>query len=104
MFLSYQAWNVMTAVTEATTLEQPGILPVDTTAAAVTVTLATSLCKKGDFVIIKDAAGTADTNNITVATEGAETIDGGNTVTMSTEYGSVGFYSNGSNWFRAWLS
>ena len=50
--------------------------------------------------VVKDESGAAATNNITVDTEGSETIDGAATDTLSTNYGSIGYYSNGTNWFK----
>lgn len=46
---------------------------------------------------VKDESGNAGTNNITVATEGAETIDGAATSVISTDYGHVTLYSNGTS-------
>jgi hypothetical protein len=39
------------------------------------------------------------TGTITVACNGAETIDGGATATLSTQYQSMSIVSNGSNWY-----
>ena len=49
--------------------------------------------------IIKDESGAARTYNITISTEGAETIDGADTVVISNAYGAITLYSNGSNLF-----
>jgi len=68
-------------------------------AGAVTVTLPTAEVRKGRSYTIKDESGAAATNNITVATEGAETIDGSATDVMSENYGAKAYYSDGSNWF-----
>ena len=69
-------------------------------AGVVTVTLPTALVAAGRRYIIKDESGAAAANNITVDTEGAELIDGLATDTINTNYGSMGYYSNSSNWFK----
>ena len=48
---------------------------------------------------IKDEVGGARTNNIVITTEGAETIDGAASVTITSNYGAITLYSNGSNLF-----
>jgi hypothetical protein len=70
-------------------------------AGAVTVTLPlpTAQLRAGRSFTVKDESGAAATNNITVATEGAETADGSATDTISENYGSKAYYSDGSNWF-----
>lgn len=69
-------------------------------AGVVTVTLPTAQVRPGRVYIIKDESGAAATYNITVATEGAETIDGAATDVMATNYGAKHYYSDGSNWFE----
>lgn len=80
------------------------VIGVTSTAAARTITLLTADLARGSSskaysVIVKDESGAAATNNITVDTEGAETIDGANSVTISANYGVLRVYSNGTNWF-----
>jgi hypothetical protein len=53
------------------------------------------------WVVIKDEAGTAAVNNITITPAGLETIDGAASVVINTNYGSRRVYSNGSAWFTA---
>lgn len=65
----------------------------------VTVTLPTAQLRAGRIYTIKDESGAAATNNITVATEGSETIDGSATDTVGEDYGAKAYYSDGSNWF-----
>ena len=64
-----------------------------------TVNIPAAQCNSGRVLIVKDRDGTAATHNITIATGGSETIDGGATHTMSTNRGSVTLISDGSNWF-----
>lgn len=69
-----------------------------TTGRTVTLKDATTL-DSGQTYVIKDEAGTAGTNNITIATTGGQTIDGAATKVINTNYGSMKLYSNGSNWY-----
>jgi len=64
-----------------------------------TVTLQTADCVLNRELVVKDESGGASSANITIATQGAETIDGAATATISTNYGHITVYSNGSNWF-----
>jgi len=68
-------------------------------AGAVTITLPTAEVRKGRVYTVKDESGAAATNNITVDTEGSETIDGSATDVLSDNYGAKTYYSDGSNWF-----
>ena len=67
--------------------------------AAQTVTLPTAVGVTGQQYIIKDETGNAGSDNITVAASGSQTIDGASSKTISTGYGYLKIYSNGSNWF-----
>ena len=68
-------------------------------AGVVTVTLPTAEVRPGRIYTVKDEPGAASTNNITVATDGSETIDGSATKVMATDCEARSFYSDGSNWF-----
>lgn len=75
----------------------------DTTALR-TLTLSASTLSLGStskwfYLEVKDESGGAGTNNITIDTSGAETIDGVNSITISVDYGAAHLYSNGTNWF-----
>jgi len=48
---------------------------------------------------IIDSGGNANTNNITINTDGAETINGSASYTISSDYGKNWHLSNGTNWF-----
>lgn len=63
------------------------------------IDLKTAQCVAGRRIVIKDAGGGAATYNITITTEGAETIDGQATYVITGNYNSVAIYSDGSNWF-----
>lgn len=63
-----------------------------------TVTLPTAVGIGNRIYIIIDETGTANTNNITVATTSSQTINGAATKVINTAYGSLKVYSNGANW------
>ena len=69
------------------------------TGAVTSLTLPTAQTLSGRTIIIKDAGGNAGTNNITIDTEGAQTIDGSATAVISANYDSITLYSDGTNWF-----
>ena len=50
-------------------------------------------------IVVKDESGGAAAFNITIDTEGAETIDGVASVAITADFGSAILYSNGSNLF-----
>jgi len=73
-----------------------------TTAAAFTVTLSSAFIAQGTATlnsvgVISDTGGSAGTNNITIATQGAETINGASTYTISGNYNSVHIKCNGTS-------
>lgn len=65
-----------------------------TAARAVTLPAANAV-PRGTAYIVKDGAGAAATDNITVTA----TIDGGTNKVISTNYGTVRVYSDGTAWF-----
>lgn len=75
------------------------ILAVDDTAAPRTVTLQTADTVAGRVYIIIDESNGAGSNTITVGTEGSELINGSATQAISTNYGYLKVYSDGTNWF-----
>jgi hypothetical protein len=71
-----------------------------TSTAAVTVTLPSVPPGGHKRYIVKDEHGNASVNNITIITTGDDTIDGGSSYTLNTDYGSIMLYNNGStSWF-----
>lgn len=58
-----------------------------------------SLVGSGKTFIIKDEVGGAGTTTITVRSEGEENIDGSSTATLTSNYQSKRFYTDGANWF-----
>ena len=93
------ATNYAAKTADYTTTSDDVIVGVDTSGGAVTITLASATVTAGRIVIIKDVGGSAGTNNITIATEGSETIDGAASSTISSNYGVVRLFSDGTNWF-----
>jgi hypothetical protein len=53
----------------------------------------------GKTYIVKDEAGGATTTTITIRSAGEETIDGASTATITTNYASKSFYSDGNVWY-----
>lgn len=58
-----------------------------------------SLVGSGKTFIVKDEVGGAGTTTITIQSAGEETIDGASSATITTNYGSKDFYTNGTAWF-----
>lgn len=56
--------------------------------------------RMGKTYIVKDEAGGAGTTTITIRVEGEKSIDGATTSTITTNYGSRSFYTDGANWFN----
>ena len=74
------------------------IIGITSTGAAYTITLQTEALLKGKMYIIRDEGGASNTDNITVATEGSETIDGGATAVLDVNDQTLWIYSDGANW------
>ena len=53
----------------------------------------------GQNFIIKDEAGNADSNNITIRTTGSDKIDGQSLIVLESPYAAVNLYSNGTDKF-----
>ena len=58
-----------------------------------------SLVGTGKTFIVKDEVGGAATTTVTIVSAGEETIDGASSATITTNYGSKDFYTNGTAWF-----
>lgn len=88
-----------TATSDDTTTAAKNIIGVTSTAAPRTITLQTDDLLNGQWYLIKDESGGAATNNITVTTQAAETIDGAASLVIAADYGWALVYSDGVNWF-----
>lgn len=82
-----------------TVLVTDELIQVDTSGGAVTITLPNSTSvPKGRF-IIKDVAGSAQTNAITISRNGSDTFEDASTsVTIDWIYGGYEFVWSGSKW------
>lgn len=68
-------------------------------AAARVVSLPNATTCANQVFTVKDEAGNAATNNLTITPGFTQTIDGAATLVINTNYGKVSFYSNGTQWF-----
>jgi len=59
----------------------------------------TAQMTSGRYLVIKDASGNASAFNITLTTEGGQTIDGQATAVITGDYDSITVYCNGSDLF-----
>lgn len=74
-------------------------LAVDTTASR-TITLPTAASiVAGRIYVIKDASGQSETNNITLATMGSDTIDGDSSLTIKSNWSTTFVIGNGVDGF-----
>ena len=92
------------ADTDTATLGIRATYACTSTAAARTLTISTADIAKGSVAnpwrfIVNDESGGAAANNITVDTQGAETIDGAASQAITANYGVLRLYSNGINLF-----
>jgi len=87
------------SATDYTALATDQIIAITDTTVARAITLNTALLTAGRTYIIVDESGAAGTNNITIQTQGAETINGAATLVISVNYGAIFIYTDGSNWF-----
>lgn len=85
-------------VTVAVTDYYIGVTYTATGAVAVNLPAAAT-CGAGKVFHVKDEGGNAQTNNITIDGNAAETIDGAATKVISTNYGCYSLITDGSNWF-----
>jgi hypothetical protein len=84
----------------STTTDGSSIIGITDTTAVRTVTVdSAAILIKGQKFQIKDQSGGSFTNNIIIATEGSQTIDGQSTLPIVNNYGVMRLYSNGSNLF-----
>jgi len=79
--------------------DNDSIILCDTSSNSITVTIPTAQTEDGRELVIKDYGGNSNTNNITVDTEGSETIDGESDITINTDYDSVTIICKNNDWY-----
>lgn len=92
-------WRAVSGASNNVTVAD-GIVAVQGSGAR-TVTLPDAAICAGLVLIIKDEAGNALLNNITVDTTGNQLIDGASTQVLTINNDSLAVYSDGSGW-RIW--
>jgi hypothetical protein len=75
------------------------LIAYTTLTASRTVTLPSASDMANRILIVKDESGVAGTYNIFINVTAGGTIDGASSKTISTSYGNIEVYSNGSQWF-----
>lgn len=90
--------RVVTTATDYSTEQKDCIVVVTDTSIARTVTLNSITVKEGKLIVVKDGSFAAGTNNITIDTEGAETIDGDADQAIQANGGSLFLLCDGTNW------
>jgi hypothetical protein len=88
------------AVSATTTVLSSDYIVACTNAAAITLTLPGKSSSSGQLVVIKDALGQANTNNITIEGNSTDTIDGALSYVINRAFGCVWLVCDGINgWF-----
>jgi hypothetical protein len=77
-----------------------GLIRVDTTAEPITVNLPRAMPARGERVVVKDVGGNADTNAITIAATGEDTVEGAASITINANRGSAILVCDG---YGAWV-
>lgn len=94
--INYSRTAVTSTITASTSARIMGV----SASSALQIRLpAASGYSAGQFFTIKDEAGNADTNNITILTTGGETIDGSTSIILESPHGAVNIYCDGSSKF-----
>ena len=94
--VSYGRTAVTTTITASTSAK---ILGVSASAALDIRLPAASGFSAGQYFTVKDEAGNANTNNITIKTTGGDKIDGETSIILESPYAAVNIYSDGSSKF-----
>ena len=93
---SYSRTAVTTTITASTSAQFLGV----SASAALQIRLpAASGYSAGQFFTVKDEAGNANTNKITILTTGAETIDGSTSIILESPHAAVNIYCDGTSKF-----
>ena len=100
--LSYDSSSVVETTTYVITDSDSFLNISGTESNAVEVTLPTSSLSRKNILVIKDRDGYANTNNITIVTEGSEKIDSEDSFVIDVDFGAVMIFTDGSNFFIYW--
>ena len=88
-------YREISASTNASTNDR--VIGVDTSSTAITIGLPTAnSVRKGFILTVKDIKGQSDTNNITIARGGTDTIDGHASLTINNPFAAVSLVSSGA--------
>lgn len=90
-----------TRVSSDYTTNGEAVVYVRTSQSAVTITLATADVQQGATIRVVDVDGNASTNNITIQTEGSQSIFPDNTesITITLDHTYQRLWCDGENWF-----
>lgn len=93
--------SVVTVSSSYTTSGEKGEKNIfaDISAGTITVTLASVDGYEGSKIKVLDDKGGAGTNNITIDTEGTETINGESSAVINADYETLTLESDGTDWF-----
>ena len=94
----YDIHATSSATLNMTTTDGRVMILADTSSNAITINLPAAATNSGRIIYIKDKGGNAGTNNITIDPDGSETIDGGSTVAINSNYGSMLILCDGTRW------
>lgn len=92
--------NEFTNTDSPVTVEGERLVGADTSTGEITFTISSAhIAQDGRTVQIVDTGGNASVNNITIQTEGSETISGESSLTIERDFDVVELVSDGSNLF-----
>jgi len=97
--LSDQVYSRTAVTTTVTSSVSSKILAVSASSALDIRLPAASGFTAGQYFVIKDEAGNANTNNITIRTSGADEIDGQTSILLESPYAAINVYCDGSSKF-----
>lgn len=90
--------TVVSSTSYITSGEELVLVDTSATGGAATITLSSADTESGRDIQVVDIGGNASTNPITVDTESTETINGGSSESITTNYTGRVFVSGGTNW------
>lgn len=94
---STHTFKIVTKTADYTATDYDTVILCDASAAAFTVTLPPAADRTGKVFEVKKIDATA--NTVTIDGDGSETIDGGTTAVITSQYESITAVSDGAAWF-----